>query len=198
MGFVGCSEEFETPDIALEDKLTILNDKLKSSDCSSIAIPLEIENNSFFIELEELKNSQALVENKVYATEDSLTKETQIFFQNFFNQLNNELSFILVAQYFIEHMQELELEEKSNKQIMTRLTFLCDLALYFQFNFESQASEVFSVKYIPCPGRSCFDCCMYNKLDDVFNRGNIVDQIAFLASPAGNTLWYAASCVWDC
>lgn len=45
---------------------------------------------------------------------------------------------------------------------------------------------------------SCFDKCMHDKLKAIFEDGNIIDQMEYMAGLPYTFIWQVASCSYNC
>jgi hypothetical protein len=132
-----------------------------------------------------------------------LSKAEELLFNSYVRALrsNKLISKIRITEHYINEIQKLEyLHNESKNYITYAIGFHRSLMIFVDIdNKEKNVTKKSASRkdWLPCASRECWDCCMFRWTQGMDNW-NTVEWVRFLASPAVNTAWEAASCANDC
>lgn len=151
-----------------------------------------------------LHNQKVLKSGNVINNEQRiLSKAEELLFSSYIRALrsNKTISKIRIAELYLNEIQKLECLPKESKNYITyAIGFHRSLMIFIDIdNNEKNLTKKSATRkdWLPCATRGCWDCCMFRWTQGMDNW-NTVEWVRFLAAPAGNTAWEAASCANDC
>ena len=205
--------------VELQQNLLDFKNKLNSKKISadSLIISIEEVKTSFndydnlgieYIEfLNNLKQLNSKIEVDNYISENinsfnsfnlELNDAQTIIIESFYKDKTNDNYSVLVAKEYEIFVKDNFIQGTNDyNELLSFLSFNKWLFYDYIYLAPNKENNSASKEWI-CARRECFDCCMYNKINNNFADANVVDYIQFAISAAETVAWWAGSCTWDC
>lgn len=158
----------------------------------------EIKDPNDTAELDELINNFELKSGEI-STKDSLSEQEQMIIESFFNSIHpyEEIDFnVEVCEFYISELNQLGIPQKNLELCLNAISFYKNLLLYVDSS-EGISEKSTSYNFRPCSGRSCFDCCMYRRSQDLA-RTDLVEKAIFVLTIRASVGMWVGSCAYSC
>ncbi|MDR3093381.1 MAG: hypothetical protein LBU62_01905 [Bacteroidales bacterium] len=214
VGFlVGCQKKSINDVTDLEAKMLSIESALKNGNFEIKDISLSEKNKLFFDELLQIENrrqslksnervveyesnpiTKKAIEEYPFKKGDSFSENETIIFKSYFNALKNlSVSSVIVTQYYLDQIKELDIDEWTKHRCTATLSMIKDGLIYIE------GINTPRLKAAPSESNfsTCWDTCIRGKLSTVFN-GNWIDISWFIINWPAEFAIMSASCSWDC
>lgn len=179
-----------------------------SGNLKDISPSRDIINTDFFDKMTLFKNAKSSTDiekasltlglNRAKDYELDLTFEEEQIYKSFFSIMEERLidEKLAICDLFMAELEVVHLHRNIKDKIIYTISGYRDLIVFLNSENKIDTSNSKGAEW-DCPYRSCFDCCMTSKLQDV-EDGNWIDKALFMSAFYINIPAMGASCAWDC
>lgn len=201
----------QTTEDQLYSDIMLIEMQVYSGDFKTITPNEQITNIDFFKGMEKLRKAKnikdrddAILHINSFtrkSNDEDLSYEEDAILKSYIRSISNRSyeEIISISDLYVSDIESLDIPYCSKERTTDIIKFYKDLKVWLNKctkDYESNTKTEEGRAKWDCRSRTCIDCCMYRKLDEI--EDNPVQILYFMINPGVNTAVLGLSCAWDC